>query len=59
LRYEECTFENFDESRYLYSNLDVLDGIRKGKFNSAIEHLQRHEHLEGRFQKVQLNPDSP
>lgn len=59
MRYEISTHENFDESRYLFSNPDVLDGINRGEFKTAFEHFELYGHSEGRCQKLELKLDAP
>jgi hypothetical protein len=59
LRYETSTRENFHESRYLFTNPDVLDGINRGEFKTAFEHFERNGLLEGRCQKLEIKLDAP
>ncbi len=59
MRYEISTHENFDESRYLFSNPDVLDGINRGEFKTAFEHFEQYGYSEGRCQKLKTELDAP
>jgi SAM-dependent methyltransferase len=48
---ETATPENFDEARYLASNPDVSDAIKKGTIESARTHFNRVGRREGRKQR--------
>jgi hypothetical protein len=59
MRYEQVTFINFDEQRYLAANPDVRSGIDCKDFKSGFEHFQLCGNLEDRFQKITLQNEHP
>lgn len=46
--WEQVTYQNFDESRYLASNVDVKKAVENGSFKSGYEHFKFFGEKEGR-----------
>lgn len=59
MRYEQASFANFEEQKYLVANPDVMGGINRGEFKTAFEHFEQFGHSEGRCQKLELELDPP
>ena len=59
MRYELSTNLNFNEDKYLVANPDVIGGIQRKEFNSGQDHFEKAGILEGRYQKISLEKDSP
>ncbi len=59
MRYELSTNLNFSEDKYLVANPDVIGGIQREEFKSGQDHFEKTGILEGRYQKISLEKDSP
>ena len=59
MRYEQVSFANFEEQKYLDVNPDVMGGITRGEFKSGVDHFQLCGYLEDRYQKITLQKYDP